>query len=279
MQTQTPLIIEGAENASSTGASSRGSIRLFGLPLSKAHSLQHAFELVRELFKKEPTHASLVTFSNPYSVRVASVHETYRGNLGRMNLVFCDGIGLALAVRYCERFPMERISFDSTSLAPLLFEFASAMRYSLTFVGGRPGVAKVAAELIAGKYPGISIIGVIDGYQPWNGLIEYVSRLSPQIVLCGMGAPQQEAFLVALADSGWKGVGFTCGGYFDHLGEGFHYYPKLVDKLNLRWLYRILREPRRLGYRNLIEYGPFWLALAQRLLDRGRRRNSPEHYR
>jgi UDP-N-acetyl-D-mannosaminuronic acid transferase (WecB/TagA/CpsF family) len=68
-----------------------------------------------------------------------------------------------------------------------------------------------------------------------------------------MGAPRQEAFLVALADSGWKGVGFTCGGYFDHLGEGFHYYPRLIDKFNLRWFYRIAREPRRLGYRNLIE--------------------------
>jgi N-acetylglucosaminyldiphosphoundecaprenol N-acetyl-beta-D-mannosaminyltransferase len=265
---QMPLSDDVVRNPSGMDASGRDCIPFFGLPLSKARSLQHAFSLVRDLLTAEPAHARLVTFTNPYSVRVASRDETYRSNLERMDLVFCDGIGLALAARYCERFPMERISFDSTSLAPLLFDFAQTSKYSVALVGGRPGVAKVAADLLAGLYPGLSIRGVIDGYRPWNELIDYICRLRPQIVLCGMGAPRQEAFLVALADSGWKGVGFTCGGYFDHLGEGFHYYPKLIDKFNLRWFYRIAREPRRLGYRNVIEYGPFWAALAERLLHR-----------
>jgi N-acetylglucosaminyldiphosphoundecaprenol N-acetyl-beta-D-mannosaminyltransferase len=192
-----------------------------------------------------------------------------------MDLVFCDGIGLAVAARHLRRFPMERVSFDSTSLAPLVFELAALERHSVAFIGGRPGVAKTAAELVTDVYPGISIIGVTDGYRQRQELIDYVCQLCPRIIICGMGAPRQEALLVALAEAGWKGVGFTCGGYFDHLGKGFHYYPALVDRLNLRWLYRMALEPRRLAYRNVIEHGPFWAALAHGLLDRALHKAGP----
>jgi exopolysaccharide biosynthesis WecB/TagA/CpsF family protein len=267
---QAPVVDGGVTNCSS-----RDPIALFGLSLSKARSLEHAFNLVQELFTAEPARASLVTFANPLGVRIAAGDQGYRRNLGRMDLVFCDGIALAVAARRLGRFPMERISFDSTSLAPKLFEFATAKKYSIALVGGRPGVADVAARRLAAVYPGISILAALDGYRPQHELISDVSRLSPQIVICGMGAPRQEEFLVALADAGWKGVGFTCGGYFDHLGQGFQFYPALLDRLNLRWLYRIAREPRRIGYRAIVEYGPFWLALAQGLLGRGRPSGGP----
>jgi N-acetylglucosaminyldiphosphoundecaprenol N-acetyl-beta-D-mannosaminyltransferase len=247
---QAPLIVDGVRNCSS-----RDSVALFGLPLSRAKSLEHAFDLVRELFTAKPARAGLVTFANPLAVRIAAGDAGYRNNLGRMDFVFCDGIALAVAARRLGRFPMGRISFDSTSLAPKLFEFA---------------------RRLAAEYPGISIIAALDGYRPQRELVGNVSLLTPQIVICGMGAPRQEEFLVALADAGWKGVGFTCGGYFDHLGQGFQFYPALLDRLNLRWLYRIAREPRRIGYRALIEYGPFWLALAQGLLGRGRPSGGPQ---
>ena len=268
---QAPLIVDGVRNCSS-----RDLIALFGLPLSRARSLEHAFDLVRELFTAKPARAGLVTFANPLGVRIATGDAGYRNNLGRMDFVFCDGIALAVAARRLGRFPMGRISFDSTSLAPKLFEFATAQGYTVALVGGRPGVADTAARRLAAEYPGISIIAALDGYRPQCELVSNVSLLSPQIVICGMGAPRQEEFLVALADAGWKGVGFTCGGYFDHLGQGFQFYPALLDRLNLRWLYRIAREPRRIGYRAVIEYGPFWLALAQGLLGRGRPSGGPQ---
>ena len=270
---QAPLTDDGVRNCSSMDP-----IALFGLPLSRARSLEHAFALVRELFTSESDRARLVTFANPLGVRIAAGDEGYRTNLQRMDFVFCDGIALAVAARRLRRFPMERISFDSTSLAPKLFEFATTQKYTIVLLGGRPGVADTAARRLAAVYPGISIIAAMDGYRPQRELIDTVSSLNPTIVVCGMGAPRQEEFLVALADAGWKGVGFTCGGYFDHLGQGFQFYPPLLDRLNLRWLYRIAREPRRIGYRAVIEYGPFWLALAQGLLDRGRPRGGPRSF-
>jgi N-acetylglucosaminyldiphosphoundecaprenol N-acetyl-beta-D-mannosaminyltransferase len=72
-----------------------------------------------------------------------------------------------------------------------------------------------------------------------------------------MGAGVQEQFLLDLVAQGWSGMGFTCGGYLDQLGNGLRYYPQWIDDANLRWAWRLVREPRRLGPRYLIDYPGF----------------------
>ncbi len=250
-----------------------GRLTIFGLPLSRSYSLDHAFHMTRNVLASAPTRPRMVTFANPLGVRIARRDADYRGHLQRMDLVFCDGIALVLAARRIGGFPLERISFDSTSLAPLVFEYARANGKRIALVGGRPGVADVAAARIGESYPGIPIVGATDGFRSQETLVEHVRALSADIVICGMGAPAQEAFLVALASAGWLGVGFTCGGYLDHLGQRFHFYPRLIDRFNLRWLYRLAREPRRIGYRCVVEYGPFWRGLMREILKPSREKN------
>ena len=72
-----------------------------------------------------------------------------------------------------------------------------------------------------------------------------------------MGAPRQERFLLNLRESGWRGAGFTCGGFFDQVSGNGDYYPAWIDRLNLRFLYRLVREPRRLWRRYLVDYQVF----------------------
>jgi N-acetylglucosaminyldiphosphoundecaprenol N-acetyl-beta-D-mannosaminyltransferase len=72
-----------------------------------------------------------------------------------------------------------------------------------------------------------------------------------------MGAPLQERFLLQLADDGWHGIGFTCGGFLDQLIDGKNYYPAWADRLNIRFLYRLAKEPRRLWRRYLVDYQVF----------------------
>jgi N-acetylglucosaminyldiphosphoundecaprenol N-acetyl-beta-D-mannosaminyltransferase len=81
-----------------------------------------------------------------------------------------------------------------------------------------------------------------------------------------MGASIQERFLLRLVATGWSGFGFTCGGYLDQLVDGMHYYPRWVDAANLRWAYRLIREPRRLSRRYGMEYPYFAARLALSLL-------------
>jgi exopolysaccharide biosynthesis WecB/TagA/CpsF family protein len=226
------------------------------IPLTEG-SLNSVVETIEPLIAVRPSHAFLVTFASPFSVALLDNVPSYRRDLARMDMVLSDGIAMTIAARAIGRFAIDRISFDSTSLAPVVFDITKKHRSSMVLVGGRAGVADAAASRIRENFPGISILGVFQGYASLAETIAAIRDIDPPVVICGMGIPRQEALLMALADAGWTGCGFTCGGYLDHLTERFHYYPPLINRLNLRWLYRLMREPNRLGHRYFVEYRPF----------------------
>lgn len=215
---------------------------------------------------RQPT--VLVTFANPGTAVSARHSASLRQNLGQFDLVLPDGIGMSLAVRWRHGCQASRVSFDTTSLAPRLFEHARRNRLSIALVGGRRGVAEVARKRIASQFPGIQIIGAFEGYGDAAATIRALCELDPRIVICGMGGGHQERFLLQLAHSGWSGLGFTCGGYLDQLRSGMTYYPRWIDAANLRWAYRLAREPRRLWRRYVIDYSRFALLLFADLASR-----------
>jgi N-acetylglucosaminyldiphosphoundecaprenol N-acetyl-beta-D-mannosaminyltransferase len=241
-------------------------VSIFGLPLVCTYSLKHAEGMVSNHVRRRPSAPFLVTFVNPLAVKLVESDPAYCANLHRMDLVFCDGIALVWVARRITRYFMERISFDSTGIAPSVFSIAQEHGRTIALVGGQEGVAKAAALRILETYPRLRIVATANGYRPLDELIRTIIDIDPDIVVCGMGAPRQEAFLTALAGAGWSGTGFTCGGYLDHLVDRFAFYPAIIDRLNLRWLYRLAREPRRIGYRVAVEYAPFWRAAGCELL-------------
>ncbi len=199
----------------------------------------------------------LVTFANPSAAPLARRSASFRRSLREFDIVLPDGIGLCMAMRWLHGLPAQRVSFDTTSLAPALFARARFRGLRIALVGGAPKVAEQARTQIAAHFPGIQIIAACDGYGDMAAKAVSVAELRPDIVICGMGSVRQEAFLLELKHQGWRGWGFTCGGYLDQLIGGIAYYPRWIDAANLRWAYRLLREPGRLWRRYLIDYPYF----------------------
>ncbi len=215
----------------------------------------------------------LVTFANPGVVPLARRSASFRRSLREFDLVLPDGIGLCMAMRWLHGLPAKRVSFDTTSLAPALFVRARFRGLRIVLVGGVPGVAEQARAQIAAHFPGIQIIAAYDGYGDMAVKASSVGELRPDVVICGMGSIRQEAFLLELKHQGWRGWGFTCGGYLDQLIDGIAYYPRWIDATNLRWAYRLLREPGRLWRRYLVDYMHFGvLVLAARVRKPGQGR-------
>lgn len=208
----------------------------------------------------------LVTFVNPASIAVARRDPSYPDALERFDVVLPDGVGMCWAIRLLHGVQAERVSFDTTSLAPVVLQRAQQHRLTVAIVGGRPGVAERGARQLQAAFPDLSVATVLDGYGAPEPKIEALIALAPSVVVCGMGAPVQEKFLLKLAAAGWCGVGFTCGGYLDQLANGLHYYPAWINAANLRWAYRIVREPRRLIRRYGVDYALFGARLARALL-------------
>jgi N-acetylglucosaminyldiphosphoundecaprenol N-acetyl-beta-D-mannosaminyltransferase len=227
--------------------------KLFDLPITVETNIA---EIIHHL-KQKIDDCVITTFINPHSFYLKNKNSEYLPLLNQFDMILPDGSGVQKAAEWFLKIPCERISFDSTSMALPVFEWCQKESKKMALIGGKPGIAEKAAKMLLNSFPSLPIAQILNGHIPAPALVEAILKENPAVVLCGMGAPQQENFLILLKKSGWKGVGFTCGGYFDQLVNGIQYYPKFIDQNNLRWLYRLLKEPKRLWRRYFIEYQPF----------------------
>jgi N-acetylglucosaminyldiphosphoundecaprenol N-acetyl-beta-D-mannosaminyltransferase len=118
---------------------------------------------------------------------------------------------------------------------------------------------------------GLSIAYTGPGYfatgRERQATIRSILRSRARIVIAGLGAPRQERYLLELREAGFRGAAFTCGGYLDQIvRRGVKYYPDAVERLNLRFLQRLLDQPTKMTARYVIEYAPFYACLARRRL-------------
>ncbi|MBK8762915.1 MAG: WecB/TagA/CpsF family glycosyltransferase [Sulfuritalea sp.] len=208
-----------------------------------------------------------ISFVNPYSlVQVASSNIT-DVELGQITF-YSDGIALCLLAKICYGVKVSRISFDFTSIASEILGDANVHGRRLSIVGGTDASSTGFARYLAQHYPNIELDLVRSGYfqggDEMQDLAVTLSRRAPQIVLLGMGGGLQEQFAVQIVRAGFNGLVYTCGGFFDQtVSSGGNYYPRWIDRLHLRWAYRIIREPRRLFFRYAVDYPKFLFLLAR----------------
>ena len=186
----------------------------------------------------------LVTFLNPYS------YLYYRKNLSlfsQFDEINIDAISLVLLLKFFG-VKTKRLSFDMTSLAPLVFNSCANDNQKIYFIGSSKGYITEFTKKIKQDFPNMNIIGYRNGYfknsDERNLEIKKIVEKNPDIVVVGMGTPIQEEFLLSLKTYGWDGVGYSCGGFIHQTAKDINYYPNFLNKYNLRWLYRIYDEPK-----------------------------------
>mgnify|MGYP000162130494 CR=1 FL=1 len=203
---------------------------------------------VRASFKFE---SGIYSFLNPYS------YYLVRNKKFDLDGWYIDGILLVWLLRVFG-INVERVSFDMTSIAPLVLSKCVADGLSLAVIGSEEQYLNKFINVISESYPRIKICYQRNGYFKDNvQMIESASDVNSSgadVVIVGMGAIHQENYLVALKESGYQGAAFSCGGFIHQTASGGgNYYPNWVDKYNIRWVYRIYDEPKLLR-RYFIEY-------------------------
>jgi N-acetylglucosaminyldiphosphoundecaprenol N-acetyl-beta-D-mannosaminyltransferase len=226
-------------------------VSLFDMPLDIGVTKQ----LVMESFDSG---SLLLSYLNPYAYSITGSNEDYAANLGKFDFIVCDGIGVQVAVKTVFRITTEVISLDYSGIGHDYLQRGSDRKLSLCLVGGKSDVADTAAQEIRKRYPGYSGVTSFGGYggSPQEAK-SFILRSRPNLVLAGLGMGRQEAYLLDLVDFGWSGIGICVGGFFDKLADPKLDYPEWAKKTKLRFLSRLIREPRRLSRRYFIEYQPF----------------------
>ncbi|MFC3655744.1 WecB/TagA/CpsF family glycosyltransferase [Xanthomonas hyacinthi] len=158
-----------------------------------------------------------------------------------------DGIGMDLGALlvHGRRFAG---NLNGTDLIPYLCRHSRRpLRFFL--LGGRPGVAQAAAQMLR-QTLGQDVVGTCDGYAEFTAaggaLTERINASGADVVLVAFGNPLQETWILEHAAQLRAPLLFGVGALLDFLSGNAQRAPDWVRRLHMEWMYRLLREPRRL---------------------------------
>lgn len=207
--------------------------------ITKAEAVDHAFAI-------QPEHkAYYVVTPNPEIVMRAREDEGMLSAAQNAELVIPDGIGVIYGAKILGTPLKERVpGIDFTSS---LMEKMNEEGRSVFLFGSKPGVADKAAENLAKKFPRLRFVGTNDGYfSDDEPIIEKINRAKPDLMLVCLGAPKQEKWMQRNAPRLDVGIMIGAGGSLDVFAGVVERAPEKWQKLGLEWLYRLLKEPKRI---------------------------------
>lgn len=213
--------------------------------VSPEEAVERALTLIRTADKPCAVHTP-----NAEIVQMCVENPDFLRLINSAELIVPDGSGVILASRIMGR-RLKKGKVAGVVLGERLAEEAAKPEngFGLFLLGGKPGVAEAAAEKLVKKYPGLNICGTNDGYFSDDAAVtEKIRQSGAKLLYVCLGVPKQEEWMAAHRDA-LPGVRLMAG-----LGGSLDVYaglskraPKLFIACGCEWLYRLIREPKRLG--------------------------------
>lgn len=177
----------------------------------------------------------------------ATKDSSFCALLNEADLMLPDGAGVVLASKLRKTPVKEKVA--GIDFAARMLAVFARRGTRLFLLGSKPGVAEQAAKKMEQIAPGLVICGTADGYfQDDRTAIEQVRASNAEAVFVCLGAPKQEKFMVSHRDE-LPEVRLMAGlgGSLDWFAGNVKRAPQWMIRLQLEWLYRLCREPKRIG--------------------------------
>ena len=187
-----------------------------------------------------------VVTPNPEFILSAKKDEKFRSVLNAADLSLPDGIGVVYAAKILGR-PLKGRA-PGVDFAQALMAHMAHSGHSLFLLGAKPGVAEEAADRLREAYPGLNICGTHDGYfKEDKPVVEAIQASGADVLFVCLGAPKQEFWMAEFGPSTGVTLAVGLGGCLDVFAGKVQRAPKAFQKAGLEWLYRLIKEPSRIG--------------------------------
>lgn len=186
---------------------------------------------------------TIISSVNPEIVLSSQNDEVLAKVINNSSLRIADGIGVVWAVKRNYNKVVERIT-GIDLMEEILKSNLNSKRIFL--YGSAPGVSEAAMKNLNEKH-NCNIVGYIDGYSDNDTVVAKINESKAQIIFVGLGCPRQEKWIeenkAKLLD---VEVLMGVGGSFDVFSGNIKRAPQLIQKLHLEWLYRMVKQPKRI---------------------------------
>lgn len=227
-------------------------VTVWGLPLARWSFRQTVDAVDRLIARRSPSffitanlHYAMLSDRDP---RLQIVNR-------RAAFLAADGMPLVWYSRLIGQPLPERVT--GADLVWHLCARAAVAGHRVFLLGGAPGVAQRAGEILAERYPGLQIAGTLaPPHREWTAedeqsIVTAVRQANPDLLLAALGQPKGEFWLEAHCQELGVPACVQIGASFDFVVGRSRRAPGWLQRSGLEWLFRMLHEPRRLGPRYL----------------------------
>ena len=220
-------------------------VSILGLPIQNV-TMDEAVNDVYGFFALRES--KIVVTPNAEILQMFQTRPEMHDALMEADYVVPDGVGVLMAARRLGTPLKEKVA--GIELGIHLLERCAAEGKRVFFLGAKPGIAERAKLEVEKKLPDIRIVGVQDGYfkpEEEPALVERINGLDVDMLFVCLGAPKQEIWMASHKSVLKVGAMLGLGGTLDVLGNNVKRAPRWMINMRLEWLYRIIKEPYRIG--------------------------------
>ena len=211
----------------------------------------------------------LINTINAHSYNTARKDSLFAEALTNGDVLLPDGVSIVMACKWikAKSLPKERIAgwdlfaFEMEKLERESEELRTKSEESkiVMFMGSSQMVLDLIVKRAAEVYPHLKVVTYSPPYKPEftdednKAIIDAIHAANPDLLWIGMTAPKQEKWTY----SHWKELNIHChvgsiGAVFDFFAGTMKRAPMWWQDHGLEWLYRLLKEPKRMWRRYII---------------------------
>lgn len=211
----------------------------------------------------------LINTVNAHSFNTAKKDQLFADALTNGDVLIPDGVSIVKACKWikAKSQPKERIagwdlfSFEMEKLERESEELRTKSEESkiVMFMGSSQKVLDLIVKRAAEVYPHLKVVTYSPPYKPEfsdednKAIIDAINAANPDLLWIGMTAPKQEKWTY----SHWNELNIHChvgtiGAVFDFFAGTVERAPIWCQKHGLEWLYRLMKEPKRMWRRYII---------------------------
>ena len=211
----------------------------------------------------------LINTINAHSYNTARKDSLFAEALTNGDVLLPDGVSIVMACKWIKAkslpkeriagwdlfvFEMEKLERESEKLRTKSEESKIVM-----FMGSSQKVLDLIVKRAAEVYPHLKVVTYSPPYKTEfsdednKAIIDAIHAANPDLLWIGMTAPKQEKWTY----SHWKELNIHChvgsiGAVFDFFAGTMKRAPMWWQEHGLEWLYRLLKEPKRMWRRYII---------------------------
>ena len=207
----------------------------------------------------------LINTINAHSFNTAQKDELFAEALSKGDYLIPDGASIIKACKWLKAMsqPKERIAgWDLFAFEMQRLNDRSKReedRGKVMFMGSSEKVLGLIRERAANDYPNLEVVTYSPPYKPEfsdednAAIIKAINEANPDLLWIGMTAPKQEKWTY----QHWNELNIHChvgtiGAVFDFYAGTAKRAPQWWQQHSLEWLYRLIKEPKRMWRRYVL---------------------------